>query len=80
MKDMWRRITNPDLLIFLDVSYTISCQRKNMKWTEKDYIEQQRRLEHARAHMDFYLDTTSLNPDEVLSNVLSFLNEKTYTD
>jgi ABC-type glutathione transport system ATPase component len=60
VKDMWKRITNPDLLIFLQVSYTLSQQRRPMNWTEADYEEQQRRLSHAREHADLYLDTDNL--------------------
>ena len=74
MKDMWKRITNPDLLIFLQVSYGISQQRRPMNWTESDYVEQQRRLSHAREHADLYLDTDNLSVKEVLEQVLAFIN------
>jgi cytidylate kinase len=73
VKDMWKRITNPDLLIFLDASYAATCQRRKLDWTERDYTEQQHRLAHAHDHADFYLDTTNLSPDEVLARVLKFL-------
>ncbi|MFQ5615985.1 MAG: hypothetical protein ACE5GO_05955 [Anaerolineales bacterium] len=73
MKDMWQRYVAPDVLIFLDVSYPITLKRRNMDWTEKDYEEQQRRLEHARKHADFYLDTDNISPGEVLKNTLVFL-------
>lgn len=70
---MWKRITNPDLLVFLDVSYPVSQGRRPMNWTEADFAEQQRRLAHAREHADFYLDTDNLAVDEVLERVLTFV-------
>jgi cytidylate kinase len=75
VKDMWNRLTNPDLLVFLDVSYTISQQRRPMNWTEADFFEQQRRLDHAREHADFYLATDDLGIDEVLQKVLGFIKK-----
>lgn len=75
VKDMWKRITNPDLLVFLDVSYPISQQRRPMNWTEADYTEQQSRLSHAREHADFYLDTDNLSIDEVCEQVLAFVRK-----
>jgi guanylate kinase len=77
VKDMWKRITNPDLLIFLQVSYTLSQQRRPMNWTEADYEEQQRRLSHAREHADLYLDTDNLGVREVLEQVLAFIKANT---
>ncbi len=73
VKDMWKRLTNPDLLIFLQVSYTAACQRRSLNWTEADYLEQQRRLAHAREHADLFIDTDPLDPNQVLERVLAFL-------
>ena len=77
VKDMWKRITNPDVLIFLQVSYPISQQRRHMNWNKGEYDEQQHRLSHAREHADLYIDTDNLNIDEVLEQVLTFI--KAYT-
>ena len=77
VKDMWKRITNPDLLVFLDVSYGVSQQRRPMNWNEVDFNEQQLRLSHAREHADFYLETDNLNIEEVLERVLSFITSNT---
>jgi hypothetical protein len=71
---MWKRLTNPDLLVFLDVSYRISQQRRPMNWNESDYHEQKYRLSHARKHADYYLETDNLSIQEVLEKVLAFLN------
>lgn len=76
VKDMWQRITNPELLIFLDVSFEVSMQRKWMNWTESDYLEQLRRLEHARSHAGLIIDTNQLTPEQVLAQVLCFLEDQ----
>ncbi|MBN1666583.1 MAG: hypothetical protein JW862_05825 [Anaerolineales bacterium] len=73
--DMWQRLTNPDLLIYLHVSYPISMQRKHFHWLESEYQEQARRLAHARQHADLVIDTDPLNPAEVLQQVLDFLDK-----
>ncbi len=73
VKDMWKRITNPDILIFLDVSYPLTLQRRKLDWSEANWAEQQRRLAHAREHADFYLNTDDLNAEQVLERVITFL-------
>jgi deoxyadenosine/deoxycytidine kinase len=70
---MWRRMTNPDVLIFLDVSFELTLQRRKLDWTLKEYQEQQRRLAHARQHADLVLETDTLRADQVLERVLAFL-------
>lgn len=76
VKDMWKRITGPDLLIFLDVSYPVSQQRRPMNWTEADFNQQQDRLVHAREHADLYLQTDMLDIVEVRERALAFVKEK----
>jgi deoxyadenosine/deoxycytidine kinase len=71
--DMWKRLTNPDVLIYLDVSYENSIRRRNLDWTHQEYAEQLRRLSHARQHADLYLDTNLLTIEEVLLTVSSFI-------
>ncbi len=74
--DMWRRITNPDILVFLDVSYQVSKQRRNLDWTSEEYQEQQRRLLHARQHANLYLFTDDLTPRQVFQQVVSHLDSR----
>ncbi len=74
--DMWQRLTRPDVLIFLDVSFEESNRRRPMPWRETDYAEQQHRLRHARAHADFYLLTDGLTPEEVAARVEAFLHTR----
>jgi thymidylate kinase len=71
--DMWQRISKPDVLIFLDVSYAISMQRRPMNWSEADFMEQVQRLRHARQHASLVIDSDELTPGEVLQKVLEFL-------
>jgi len=73
--DMWKRLTSPDLLIYLDASYDACQRRKQLNWNEADYAEQLRRLQHAREHCDIYLDTSQLMPDEVTKKVLQALQD-----
>jgi len=77
VKDMWKRITNPDALIFLQASFQVTRQRRSkmIHWTEADYNEQQRRLSHARKHADLFIDTDSLSINEVLDQVLAFVDK-----
>ena len=77
VKDMWQRITNPDTLIFLQVSYEVSQKRRPMSWFESDYDEQQRRLAHAREHADLILDTDELSAQEVIQQVVDFVKKNT---
>ena len=72
VKDMWQRLTNPDILVFLDAAYLTTCQRRKLDWTEADWQEQQLRLSHARANADLYLDTDKLSIQEVLESVVKF--------
>ena len=77
MKDMWKRITNPDVLIFLQASFPVTRQRKNkmIYWAEADYEEQQRRLSHALAHADLLLETDTLSIQDVIGQTLAFIGK-----
>jgi len=71
--DMWKRMTNPDILIYLDVSYENTVIRRKLDWTFAEYTEQLHRLWHARQHANLVLDTNPLNRVQVLDNVISFI-------
>ncbi len=71
--DMWQRLTRPKILIFLDASYPVTVQRRQLDWTVQEYQEQHYRLRHARQHADLYLLTDSLSPQEVADRVLNYL-------
>ena len=70
---MWKRITNPDVLIFLNASFLVCTQRRRLNWTEADYLEQLRRLEHAFQHASLVVDTDPLSPALVLAKVIDFV-------
>lgn len=75
VRDMWKRITNPDVLIFLQASFPVSRQRRSkmIHWTQASYDEQQRRLAHALSHADLILDTDGMDPQDVLDASLAFI-------
>ena len=72
--DMWRRLTNPDVLIYLDVSYPVTKTRRKLYWTEKEYLIQVNRLNNARENADLYINTDNISPSEVLDKVNEFLD------
>lgn len=77
--DMWQRLTKPDILIYLDVSYSATKQRQHINWTPEEYAEQQNRLRHARTNNNVYLRTDNLTPEEVLQHILTALRKIGHT-
>ncbi len=76
VKDMWQRLTNPDILVFLNASHLTTCQRRHLDWTEAEWQEQQFRLRHAREYADLYLDTDELSIEAVLERVLEYVKRR----
>ena len=73
---MWKSISKPDILIYLDVEYDVLMIRwPNAQFQPADLLEQNRRLAHARANCDLYLDTNRLDREEVRERALAFLSE-----
>ncbi len=73
---MWRKLTNPDLLIFLQCSFETSTARRKLNWTRADYEEQLRRLAHALTHADCVIETDPLTPAEVLRQALACIEAR----
>ena len=73
VQDMWQRITQPDVLIYLDASLATICQRLKVSWEQSYIDEQKRRLAHARTHAHFSIDTNLLTPAQVSHRVDHFL-------
>ena len=71
--DMWLRLTHPDFLICLDVSYESSKTRKNLSWSIEEYDEQVKRTQNAREHADLIVDTDQHTPEETLTIVIESL-------
>lgn len=73
---LWQ-LAEPDLLIFLDVDLATTALRRRREWPATLYEAQQRRLAHARAHADLYLDGSALTPEEVAERVARFAATRT---
>lgn len=71
--DMWQRMVQPDVLIYLNVSWEVARTRRNITWGPERIADENERLAHARAHADLYLDTDPLTAAEVQQRVLAFL-------
>ena len=69
--DMWKQIAKPDFLIYLDVTYEVSCQRTGSSWSRNIYQNQVQRLAHARQNADLYIQTDELTPEQVLEIVMN---------
>jgi thymidylate kinase len=72
--DMWRRVSRPDFLVFLDARLETIARRRAIDWNQKWLDEQGARLAHARSHCDLYLPTDDLTPGEVLERVRAALS------
>lgn len=72
---MWQKLVNPEVLIYLHVSYENTVSRRQLNWTQKEYEEQLRRLAHAHQHADLIIDTNSLTSQQVLEQILGFLSD-----
>ncbi len=77
VKDMWQRLTKPDILIFLEVSYPKTLQRKNLNWTFEEYLIQCSRLEHAYKHADLRILTDFLTPQELYETAVHGIEQLT---
>ena len=71
---MWQRIVDPDVLVYLDVSYEVIRQRRKIDWGPEWLDVELGRLRHAREHCDLYIDTDPLTPESILTQVLDFLS------
>lgn len=72
---MWQRISNPDVLIYLNASFQTCTSRRQLTWNQSDYAEQLHRLSHARQHADLTIETDDLSPAQVLETAALFLAE-----
>lgn len=71
--DMWKKISNPDILIYLEVSYENTLSRKNLGWKKSDYDIQMNRLSHAIKFSDFKINTDQYTVEEVVDLIVGFL-------
>jgi GTPase SAR1 family protein len=74
--DMWLRLVDPDVLIYLDISYEALLARRP-HFGEREYLEREKaRLAHARVHADLVVDTSELAAEVVAAQVMSLLEAK----
>jgi deoxyadenosine/deoxycytidine kinase len=71
--DMWQRLSRPEVLVYLDVSYEALCQRRTVDFDTAYLDEQRRRLAHARRHCAIYIDTSHLSREQVLAKIVARL-------
>ncbi|MFH1086922.1 MAG: hypothetical protein V1772_14330 [Chloroflexota bacterium] len=71
--DMWRRLSRPQVLIYLDASLEVARQRRHVAYEERYLHGQRTRLAHARAHCHIYVNSDALDEPEVLRQVLEAL-------
>ncbi len=72
--DMWRRLVDPDVLIYLDLSYETYRARRPHDDAGPEYLDMQRaRLAHAREHADLIIDTSEMGAEEVKAAVYELL-------
>lgn len=74
VQTMWQQITQPDILIYLNVSLTNMNRRLKVNWEQSYIDEMNRRLMHAREHADFFIDTNPLTSAQVCATAIDFLN------
>lgn len=73
--DMWRWLTQPDILIFLDADDDVLRSRR--RTLTDTYLKREReRLAHAREHADLVLDTSRLSSEEVAARVRAWLAKR----
>jgi adenylate kinase family enzyme len=70
---MWQRITNPDILIYLDVSYENTLLRRNLAWSREEFNEQLRRLSHAHQNANLIINTNLFDAQGVFETAIEFL-------
>jgi hypothetical protein len=78
---MWNKVSQPDVLLYLDVNFAnVQARRPDPSFNPRDLAEQERRLIHARANCDLYIDTNKLLPDDVRKKSLEFLERLSKID
>jgi len=75
--DMWQRLTNPDFLVYLEVSYANTLKRRNLNWTMEEFEIQVQRLEHAHRHADQIIDTNYMSITEIVTTILENFSKYT---
>jgi guanylate kinase len=72
---MWQHFTQPDVLIYLDVSETVARQRRPIHAPTGWWETLAHRLRHARQHADLYVHTDELTIHQVIERASAFLRD-----
>lgn len=76
VKDMWQRLIDPDVLIYLDLSHEAYRARRPKDDAGPEYLAMQReRLSHAREHADLVVETSGMTAEGVREQVLAYLSD-----
>ena len=80
MPSLWRQYGEPSVLIYLEINLESQrVRRPDVTWTSKALHEEQLRLKHAQEHAHLRINTSQMQPQQVLALVLTFLkHEKTH--
>ena len=71
-------LSEPEVLVYLSVQLdAIRARRADPSWPASIYAQQQRRLAHALAHCDVYVDTTLRDQAGVLAVALAGITART---
>lgn len=72
---LWRH-TDPDIVIALDVSLEELRHRRGLDWPEFLWRTQQRRLDDARSHATWCVDTSTMSPSQLVPLVIELLESR----
>ncbi|HCS39302.1 MAG TPA: hypothetical protein DIW44_06940 [Anaerolineaceae bacterium] len=75
VQNMWQRLTNPDVLVYLSASYETTLARRNLNWTLHEYQVQLDRLNHARQNAHLLIDTDHLSALEVARTAIERIDK-----
>lgn len=67
---------HPDLLVMIDATLPAIKKRRLVYWDEERLKVQHERLADAQAHADLYIQTDSLDAQQVLQKVIAFVKER----
>jgi cytidylate kinase len=73
---MWRRLVDPDVLVYLEATFETATRRRKLYWTEDEYQVQLERLKDARQNADLIIETDPLKPENILQIVQEYLKKK----
>jgi len=68
--DMWKRLTHPDILIYLEASYETTITRKALNWSREEYEQQLYRMRNAIENAHIRIKTDELTPQQLIEKVI----------